>query len=104
MSCSQWTTDEVRSLCLEQGFARAAVAPADPTVRRKELEAWIRDGHHGTMGWMAEHLPVRADPGARGWRYYYIFRCDFASVRTGRACRTKPGCALTAEKPFGDPT
>ena len=63
MSCSQWTTDEVRSLCLEQGFARAAVAPADPTVRRKELEAWIRDGLHGTMGWMAENLPVRADPG-----------------------------------------
>tara|TARA_B100001059_G_scaffold179101_1_gene179749 strand:- start:2484 stop:3575 length:1092 start_codon:yes stop_codon:yes gene_type:complete len=58
-----WSSEEIRSICLEQGFARAGIASADPTTRREELEAWIRDGRHGSMAWMAEHLDVRADPG-----------------------------------------
>ena len=95
MSNAPWTSDQIRALCLEHGFARAGVAPAQRSPRAEVLEDWIAAGRHGTMGWMAEHVDVRSDarrlldgaksvicvldryadgatnanPGGAGWRY-----------------------------------
>jgi epoxyqueuosine reductase len=33
-------------------------------LARERLEAWLRDGHHGSMEWMAETAERRADPRA----------------------------------------
>lgn len=52
------------------GFARAGIAPAEPTTRRMEYLDWLQDGRHGDMGYLAEMLEERLDvgrllPGAR---------------------------------------
>lgn len=62
MPSSPWTSEEICALCLEHGFARAGVAPAQRSPRAASLEQWLADGQHGTMAWMAEHLEVRTDP------------------------------------------
>ncbi len=52
------------------GFARAGIAPAEPTSRRNEYLEWLAQGQHGDMGYLAEMLEERLDvgcllPGAR---------------------------------------
>lgn len=52
------------------GFARAGIAPAEPTSRRNEYLEWLAQGRHGDMGYLAEKLEERLDvrrllPGAR---------------------------------------
>ena len=49
MSNAPWTSDQIRALCLEHGFARAGVAPAQRSPRAEVLEDWIAAGY-GTMG------------------------------------------------------
>ena len=61
MSNTPWTSERVRAVCLEHGFARAGIAPAQRSPRAEVLENWIAEGRHGTMGWMAEHVDVRSD-------------------------------------------
>ena len=41
------------------GFARPAVGPAGGRLR-----AWVAEGRHGEMAWMAERIDWRADPAA----------------------------------------
>lgn len=41
------------------GFGRPATAPAG-----ERLRAWVGEGRHGDMGWMAERIHWRADPAA----------------------------------------
>jgi epoxyqueuosine reductase len=43
----------------EVGIARPATGPAG-----ERLHAWVAEGRHGEMGWMAERLAWRADPAA----------------------------------------
>ena len=43
----------------EVGIARPAIGPAG-----ERLNAWVAEGRHGEMGWMAERLAWRADPAA----------------------------------------
>ncbi len=45
------------------GFARAGVAPAEPSSRRTEYLEWLKDGRHGDMGYLAEMLEERLDVG-----------------------------------------
>ncbi len=53
--------DEARTL----GFVAIAVTRPDKVARSgKRLRAWIADGLHGEMGWMAKRLNWRADPEA----------------------------------------
>jgi epoxyqueuosine reductase len=40
------------------GFTRASLPPE----RRRWLQDFLKAGHHGTMGWMAERAEQRADP------------------------------------------
>lgn len=45
------------------GFARLGVAAIEPLGRDAEaLRRWIEAGHHASMRWMADTLPVRLDP------------------------------------------
>lgn len=40
------------------------MAPAGPSARADFFEAWLAAGRHGTMDWMARHVPLRTDPAA----------------------------------------
>ncbi|MBM3321628.1 MAG: tRNA epoxyqueuosine(34) reductase QueG [Candidatus Eisenbacteria bacterium] len=45
------------------GFASFGVAPAAvPDVEKERLDRWLREGMHGTMGWMVRSAAARKDP------------------------------------------
>lgn len=48
---------------LAEGFSVARIASVDaiPDAPR-QLAAWLAEGHHGEMGWMAERTAERSDP------------------------------------------
>jgi epoxyqueuosine reductase len=41
-----------------------AIAATDMTEPARRLEAWLAEGRHGEMDYMARHAPLRADPSA----------------------------------------
>lgn len=45
-----------------QGFALAGIAMLEPSAREAELRAWLADGKHGSMGYLAEHADLRVSP------------------------------------------
>ncbi len=55
-------TGRVLARCRELGFALAGIAPAAESGRAGALREWLRAGKHGTMGYLAEHEAVKADP------------------------------------------
>ena len=48
--------------CLQEGFAAAGVAAACSSKQAGELHAWLQEGRHGEMNWLAENVEVRTDP------------------------------------------
>jgi epoxyqueuosine reductase len=61
------TSSELRDALTRQarglGFARLGVAAIGPLEAEAEaLRRWIADGHHGSMGWMADTAELRLDP------------------------------------------
>jgi len=53
----------------EEGFLSMGVAKAEfmePEARR--LESWLNNGHHGKMGYMANHFDMRTDPTKLIWQ------------------------------------
>ena len=53
----------LKSLAKEAGFARIGVARAEPLGKEAErLRAWLAEGRHGAMGYMADTVDVRANP------------------------------------------
>ena len=56
------TSRTVLQRCRELGFALAGIARAEPTRWEAELRAWLDDGQHGEMHYLADHLPQRLDP------------------------------------------
>ncbi|TNE27534.1 MAG: tRNA epoxyqueuosine(34) reductase QueG [Bacteroidetes bacterium] len=47
----------------ELGFAGCGISPAGFLEEEApRLEKWLRDGNHGTMGWMENHFDKRLDP------------------------------------------
>jgi epoxyqueuosine reductase len=46
------------------GFVACGITPADAVDGRAALTAWIADGHHATMDWMAARAEQRAAPQA----------------------------------------
>lgn len=64
---SEALKDALTRRAKELGFARSGVARVEPLGREREaLERWIAEGHHGSMGWMAETAEVRLDPTSAG--------------------------------------
>ena len=57
---SRLVIDEARAL----GFHRVGIAAAGPVPTHAAYEAWLADGHHGEMAWLADddHRLPRADP------------------------------------------
>ena len=74
--------------CRELGFALAGVAPVRPMRHAAEMRAWLAEGKHGSMGYLAEHAELKADPsrlleGARCAIMVadlYATRCDEAEA------------------------
>jgi len=60
------TTDPrpaIRARALEEGFDAVRFARAGlPDRAREDLAAFLAEGHHGEMAWMAEHTARRGDP------------------------------------------
>ncbi|MCK4873952.1 MAG: tRNA epoxyqueuosine(34) reductase QueG [Phycisphaerales bacterium] len=50
------------NLCRQMGFARWGICPAQPTLHKDELFAYIRAGMHASMNWLADTVDLRADP------------------------------------------
>ena len=48
--------------CRELGFALAGVAPVRPMRHAAEMRAWLAEGKHGSMDYLAEHAELKADP------------------------------------------
>ncbi len=59
----QDVADDILRLAKEQGFALAGIAPAGPSSYIDAVRDWVDAGKHGTMGYLAEHLDLRLDPG-----------------------------------------
>jgi len=56
-------TAQVKAEAEALGFARLGVAGAGLLEEEAEhLDAWLGEGHHGQMSWMAETASVRKDP------------------------------------------
>ncbi|OYY82198.1 MAG: tRNA epoxyqueuosine(34) reductase QueG [Rhizobiales bacterium 24-66-13] len=54
--------DHLRALALIEGFDAFGIAdPAAASAAGPRLRAWVAEGNHGDMGWMAETLDRRAD-------------------------------------------
>lgn len=52
--------ERLRALVLAQGFARAGFTSADPV--EDHVSAWIADGRHASLGYMARDAAGRTDP------------------------------------------
>lgn len=56
-------TNEIKRLALEHGFDEVGISAAgfmEEEARR--LEAWLNQGYHGKMAYMANHFDMRVDP------------------------------------------
>ena len=62
MATADGTTDAILRRCRELGFALAGVAPARPTERAAELDAWLDAGRHGEMDYLDRRRDVLVDP------------------------------------------
>lgn len=50
--------------CRLEGFALRGVAPVQPSRHADHYRQWLAAGKHGTMGFLAEALETRLNPGA----------------------------------------
>ena len=58
------TSKAIIEQCEALAFALAGVCPARPGDRPGAFRAWLEEGRHGTMAWLARDVEVRLDPGA----------------------------------------
>lgn len=56
-------TEEVLTRLRAAGFALVGICDARPSERGDQFRDWIGAGKHGEMGYMAEHVDERLDPG-----------------------------------------
>lgn len=92
MSRGDELASEILGRLRAAGFARVGICQARPIDRADAFEAWIDAGHHGDMGYLAEHLRERCDParfvpGARS------IICVADRYADGRPDRRGPGGA-----------
>ncbi len=61
-----WTPEfppELVALFREEGLEVAGIAPAEPAPESaEEYGRWIAEGKHGSMGYLAEHAPMKFHP------------------------------------------
>lgn len=59
---SEQSGEAIVALCRELGFAAAGVCEARASDFGDELRAWLDEGRHGSMRWLAERVEARLDP------------------------------------------
>ncbi len=55
-------TAEILSQLADAGFALAGICDAKPIDRPHAFAAWLAEGHHGQMHYLAKHVSKRVDP------------------------------------------
>lgn len=56
-------TRTVLERCTRAGFEHAGIATPEASRHAEALRAWLGEGRHGSMAWLADHATVRMDPG-----------------------------------------
>ena len=74
----------IRQWGLELGFAAVGISDIDLTVAAKHLEAWLANGRHGAMDYMAKHGGKRTRPDAllRGTVSVITVRMNYLAPNT----------------------
>lgn len=72
-------TDRIRRWGRELGFDQIGIADTDLTEYEERLDAWLADGRHGEMDWMARHGRKRSRPELLrpGTRSVIVARMDY---------------------------
>ena len=56
------SSESIKKKAQELGFQKVGIARADPTPKEKnDLETWLDQGRHATMGWMEKRKDERGD-------------------------------------------
>ena len=56
------SSESIKKKAQELGFQKVGIARADPTPEEKnDLETWLDQGHHATMGWMEKRKDERGN-------------------------------------------
>jgi epoxyqueuosine reductase len=53
---------DIKAWGCELGFTALGISDVDTSRAAPRLQAWLADGRHGEMHYMARHAPLRADP------------------------------------------
>lgn len=53
---------QLRTLSQQLGFSAVGITRADPGAASDKLRAWLAEGMHGEMDYMARHMELRANP------------------------------------------
>ncbi len=90
-------------LARELGFGLVGIALAEPSGHGEVVREWIAEGRHGEMGYLADHLDVRLDPGklVEGARSV-ICVADFYPAKAGLEPRGPGPYGRIARYAFGD--
>ncbi|MBS0464639.1 MAG: DUF1730 domain-containing protein, partial [Proteobacteria bacterium] len=74
----------IRTWATELGFSRLGVADVELDADAAHLRAWLADGRHGDMEWMARHGELRERPEALrpGTLRVLSVRMDYATSAT----------------------
>ncbi|MEC9374040.1 MAG: tRNA epoxyqueuosine(34) reductase QueG [Planctomycetota bacterium] len=91
MADPQAMAREVIDLCHAQGFARAGVCAARESEHEAALRDWLAAGKHGSMGWLAERVEQRLDPGRffEGAKSLILVADQYASRAEGSGGRSE---------------
>ncbi len=91
----------VLARCNEHGFAVAGIAEARPSAHAAAYRAWIAEGKQGGMGYLAEEIERRLDPGVLvpGARSVLCVADRYAD---GRPDRREPGMGRIARYSRGE--
>lgn len=74
----------VKQLSNDLGFSRVGIATAAPLPDDEgRLRAWLEQGRHGSMAWLADEVARRCDPGlvVDGARSVIVLACDYDTAQ-----------------------
>jgi len=97
--------DQIRDWGSSLGFDQVGIADPDLSVYEARLGAWLADGHHGEMEWMAAHGRKRSQPEQLhpGTRSIITVRMDYlpADATPAEALLDQPDKALISRYALG---
>jgi epoxyqueuosine reductase len=89
----QQLRQRIDTWCSELGFAESRVTDLQLAPHVRYLQAWLDAGHHGEMAYMAEQLPVRANPARllKGVQRAIVVRMDYLHDDDGARAQLADG-------------